>query len=107
MVVRGIEDGVQIDKKSINAAVSRVLNANESWNEILLCAQNPQLKIIISNTTEVGICLVKESIFLAPPVSFPAKLLAILWERFRYYNGSAEKGLVIIAMNWYQRMGSF
>lgn len=97
VVVRGIEDGVQIDKKSINAAVSRVLNANESWNEILLCAQNPQLKIIISNTTEVGICLVKESIFLAPPVSFPAKLLAILWERFRYYNGSAEKGLVIIA----------
>ncbi|MBY0480119.1 MAG: tagaturonate reductase [Chitinophagaceae bacterium] len=96
VIVRGIEDGKNVNKKIINAAISRVLNANNCWNEIVLCAENPDLKIILSNTTEVGISLLKESIFLNPPVSFPAKLLTILWKRYEYFNGSLEKGMVII-----------
>ncbi|MEI6088089.1 MAG: tagaturonate reductase [Bacteroidota bacterium] len=96
ILVRGIEDGKQVNKTIINAAISRVLTANENWNEILLFAQSPDLKIIISNTTEVGICLLKESIFLNPPNSFPAKLLAVLWNRFEYFRGDEEMGLVII-----------
>ena len=51
------------------------------WSELLASAANPELGIVISNTTEVGIQLVKESIFQTPPASFPAKLLAFLYER--------------------------
>ncbi len=96
ILVRGIEDGKQVNKTIINAAISRVLTANENWNEILLFAANADLKIIISNTTEVGICLLKESIFLNPPNSFPAKLLAVLWNRYKHFEGDIEMGLVII-----------
>ncbi len=95
--VRGIESGHQADDAIINASISRVLAASEQWSEILACAANPDLQIIISNTTEVGITLVdNDNVQASPPVSFPGKLLAFLLERYKYFNGSADSGMVII-----------
>jgi tagaturonate reductase len=96
VLIRGIEEGKKVNRKIINASISRVLTANEHWNEILLVAISNDLKIIISNTTEVGISFVKESIFSKPPKSFPAKLLSVLWVRFKQFEGDMGMGLVII-----------
>ena len=50
----------------------------------LALAKNPDMHMIISNTTEAGIeYLGTESLTDAPPRSFPAKLTALLWERFQ------------------------
>jgi tagaturonate reductase len=54
------------------------------------------MKIVISNTTEVGIQLVQDDINSEPPISFPGKLLAFLYERYNAFNGSAESGMVIV-----------
>jgi tagaturonate reductase len=54
------------------------------------------MQIIISNTTEIGIQLVNEDIRRHPPVSFPGKLLAFLYERFKAFNGSAHSGMIIV-----------
>jgi tagaturonate reductase len=94
--VRGLENGKVIDQPIICSAISRVLSAASQWDEILKAAANAQLQIIISNTTEVGIQLVEESVFQKPPSSFPAKLLAFLYERFKIFKGSPESGLIII-----------
>ncbi len=95
--IRGMVDGEQVDRVIINGSVSRVLSAGSDWKTILACAANPQLQVIISNTTEVGITLLdNDDIFAAPPISFPGKLLAFLLERYRKFNGSAESGMVII-----------
>jgi hypothetical protein len=93
---RGIEAGVSIDQQVICSAISRVLSAADHWTDIISAAANPQLQIVISNTTEVGVQLVKESIFREPPVSFPAKLLAFLYERFKIFNGDPSSGMIII-----------
>ncbi len=95
-LIRGYENGKKVNRTIINSSISRVLTANENWNEILLVASNPDLKVIISNTTEIGICLLRESIFLNPPISFPAKLLSVLWERYKYFGADDDKGMVII-----------
>src|SRR5687768_17273467 len=81
LCIRGIEAGKKVEENIICSAISRVLSAKQQWDEILKCAHNAEITIIISNTTEVGIQLVKESILQQPPVSFPAKLLAFLNER--------------------------
>ena len=95
--VKGIENGIEIEKNIINASISRVLNARSNWKEILECAHNLEMKIIISNTTELGIELVEDDdIKSFPPVSFPAKLLAFLYERYKAFNGNLESGMVII-----------
>lgn len=96
--IRGIENGVCVDEAVINASISRVLTADKQWHEILSCAASHHLKIIISNTTEVGIVLHNnDDVYAQPPVSFPGKLLAFLLERYKRFNGSAASGLVIIA----------
>lgn len=83
LCVRGIRDGKVIKENRICAAISRVLSAENEWSAILEAAIQPNLEIIISNTTEVGLTLVREGIHLSPPSSFPAKLTAILYQRWR------------------------
>lgn len=93
---RGVENGVQQDENIICSTISRVLSARSEWNKILQCAHNPQMQVIISNTTEVGIQLVHDDIQQLPPVSFPGKLLAFLHERYKAFAGSRQCGMVII-----------
>ncbi|PSL50247.1 tagaturonate reductase [Chitinophaga niastensis] len=94
--IKGITQGELVDKVLINAAISRVLQSNANWEEILDAVHQPALQTIISNTTEVGIQYVPEKIADGVPASFPGKLLAILWERFQYFNGSTNTGFVIV-----------
>ncbi len=94
--VRGVEHGQTVEENIVNASISRVLSAKTDWKRVLACAHNPDIKVVISNTTEVGIQLVQDDITAEPPISFPGKLLAFLHERFRAFNGSVSSGLVII-----------
>jgi tagaturonate reductase len=91
--IRGIQNGEVISENIVNEAITRVVSANDQWSEILQVAQSNDLEVIISNTTEVGIQYVPESIFASPPASFPAKLTAILYQR---YKASQNKALVIV-----------
>ena len=94
--VRGVDKGKTVEENIINASISRVLSAKTEWKKILACAHNPDMKIVISNTTEVGIQLVQDDINSEPPVSFPGKLLAFLYERFKAFGGTKESGMVIV-----------
>jgi len=96
LCVRGIEEGKKTEENIINASISRVLSARSQWKEILRCAHDPAMQVIISNTTEVGIQLVEDDVRSQPPVSFPGKLLAFLYERYQAFRGSADSGMVII-----------
>jgi tagaturonate reductase len=96
LCVRGIENNQNIEENIICSAISRVLSAKSQWQSVLDCAQNPNLQIVISNTTEVGIQLVQDDISATPPSSFPGKLLAFLYARFKAFGGKKEAGLVII-----------
>ena len=91
---RGINSNEE--KPVICAAISRVLHAKTQWQEIIETARQPALQVIISNTTEVGIQLVKEKIDAGSPESFPAKLLAFLYERYSAFDGSTESGMIIL-----------
>ncbi|MFN8243044.1 MAG: tagaturonate reductase [Ferruginibacter sp.] len=94
--VRGIMNGQPEEANIVCAAISRILSAKQEWNKVLECAHNPQMQVIISNTTEVGITLVHDDILRYPPVSFPGKVLAFLYERYKAFAGSRQCGMVII-----------
>lgn len=96
LCVRGVSQGKKVEETRINAAISRVLSAQEDWEEILECAHDGGMQVIISNTTEVGIQLVNDDIRRHPPLSFPGKLLAFLYERFQAFGGSPHSGMVIV-----------
>ncbi len=94
--VRGVDDGRPVEENVVCASISRVLSAKSQWAEVLRVAASPELQVVISNTTEVGIQLVNEDIQLLPPASFPGKLLAVLHARFKAFDGDVSRGLVIV-----------
>jgi tagaturonate reductase len=86
-----------VEERVLCAGVSRVLDASSEWEQVLKCAADPGIRLIVSNTTEAGIILdEKDKVDHAPPRSYPGKLLAALWTRWKALGGSAESGLVIV-----------
>ncbi len=84
LFLRGRENGCQVNHKRLISCVHRCLEPYQDYQALLDCAKNPALRFIVSNTTEAGIaydpaCQLND----APPSSFPAKLTAFLYERFR------------------------
>ncbi|GAC1439048.1 MAG: tagaturonate reductase [Sediminibacterium sp.] len=97
LLERGFEEGNRTERTGINASISRVLSAATQWEEVLACAANPAMQVIISNTTEVGIALVAaDAQTTGVPVSFPGKLFHFLLQRYEVFQGSKESGMVII-----------
>jgi tagaturonate reductase len=94
--LRGIINKETVKENIVNASISRVLHATQHWQQILACASNPEINIVISNTTEVGIQLVLENVTENVPTSFPGKLLKYLIERHKAFAGDASKGLIIL-----------
>jgi tagaturonate reductase len=94
---RGTEDGGVVKEKRIITAISRAIDPYKDFDEYLACAQNPDLRFIVSNTTEAGIVYRKEDRQNdRPPESFPAKLTLLLIERYKACGGDMSKGFVLL-----------
>lgn len=73
--------------------------------EQYICSE--QLKIVISNTTEAGIQYIEgDDIMAHPPKSFPAKMTALLYCRYKHFGGDSTKGLVIVCCELIEDNGS-
>ena len=94
--VRGLGNGVVVEENIICSAISRVISAKQQWKEVLETVHDPELNIIISNTTEVGLQLVKENINDGVPGSFPGKLLAVLQSRFTHLGNTERSKIVVV-----------
>ena len=79
-VARGSEG---VETRLINSIRGSV-SASEQWQDFLALGENPDLSLIVSNTTESGIrflsCPMPEG---SAPESFPARLTALLYRRYR------------------------
>ncbi|MBQ8128959.1 MAG: tagaturonate reductase [Clostridia bacterium] len=95
LYLRGSEKGEKVDAKRVISSVSRCLNPYAGdWDKVLELARSEDLDIIVSNTTEAGIVHDNESAFdQVPPVSFPAKLTRVLYERWK----AGRKGIVMLS----------
>ncbi|MBQ8800041.1 MAG: tagaturonate reductase [Lachnospiraceae bacterium] len=81
--LRGIENGQVVNECIKVTSISRGVDPYADYAEYLKLAHNPDMRVIISNTTEAGIeYLGTETFDDAPPKSFPAKLTRLLYERF-------------------------
>lgn len=94
LILRGIENGKEVCERTEINAVSRAVNPYHDFASFLSLAENPDLRFIISNTTEAGISFDETCQFTdKPAASFPGKLTQFLYQR--YQNGLP--GFVIFA----------
>lgn len=83
-VMRGLKDGVPTVDKKIIDCISRTVKPYDNYEKYLELADNPDFKIIVSNTTESGIAYREgEALADSPHISFPAKVTALLYRRFK------------------------
>ena len=106
-VVRGLdESGAPVSEYRTIACVQREINPATMYGDYLALAQLPELRFIVSNTTEAGIATNDSDAFGdAPPSSFPAKLARLLFDRYTYFNGSADKGVVLLPCELIEQNG--
>jgi tagaturonate reductase len=107
LLLRGLKNGEQIEKTEIITSISRGLNPYADWNGFLLCAANPDLRYVVSNTTEAGIAYNKSAFPIDEcPATFPAKVTAFLYERFKIFSGDKNKGMIFLACELIENNGS-
>ena len=98
LYLRGAENGQAVMKKRVITSVSRCIDPYRDFNVFMDCAKNPDLKYIVSNTTEAGIVYSDaDKITDAPAKSFPAKLTRFLYERFQIFGGKPDTGFVVLS----------
>lgn len=106
LYMRGVQNGKVVEQKEIITSISRGLNPYAEFAEYLKCAHNPELRFIVSNTTEAGIAFsAEDKITDAPPASFPGKLTLLLLERYKAFNGDVAKGFVLLPCELIDRNG--
>jgi len=97
LVSRGLVRGVPHEERRIIGSISRALSATDGWSAVLACARDPNISIIFSNTTEVGITLDESDEFDAmPPRSFPGKLARFLYERADTFAFAPSSGVIVV-----------
>ena len=84
LFLRGVDNGKVVDEHTHIDVISRCINPYKDYEEYLSLAKNPDSRFIVSNTTEAGIVYEDDNkLSDAPANSFPAKLTALLYERFK------------------------
>jgi tagaturonate reductase len=96
LYLRGIADGKTVNEHEVVTSVSRGINPYADWAAYLKTAGNPEMRFVVSNTTEAGIAYEPVEKPSACPASFPAKLTAWLARRFELLGGSADTGMVFL-----------
>jgi len=94
--LQGLEEGKPVNSLTRIDVISRALNPYSQNAAFMALADQPEIRFVISNTTEAGIafdpaCKLED----APASSYPGKLTQLLYRRFQTFNGDPTKGLII------------
>lgn len=94
--LQGILGGKAVDSIDLIDVISRGINPYRDFQDYLKLAEQPEMRFIISNTTEAGIAFDPSCKFSdAPASSYPGKLVQLLYHRYEYFRGDATKGFII------------
>ena len=106
VALKGIQQNKIFSETRLVTSVYTALNPYDSFENFLKKAENPDLRFIISNTTEAGITFSPSD--SNPEVlseSFPGKLTQLLFHRFKFFKGNSGKGLVLLPCELIEKNG--
>ena len=94
--LQGRENGKPVNTLERIDVISRALNPYSQNDAFMALADQPEIRFVISNTTEAGIafdpaCKLDDK----PASSYPGKLVQLLYRRYQTFNGDKTKGLII------------
>ena len=94
--LQGLDNGEPVNSLTKIDVISRALNAYTQNEEFMHLAEQPEIRFVISNTTEAGIAFDPTCKFTDKPASsYPGKLTQLLYHRYEYFKGDMSKGLIV------------
>lgn len=95
--LQGRQNGEAVNSLTRIDVISRALNPYSQNAAFMALADQPEIRFVISNTTEAGIafdpsCKLSD----APASSYPGKLVQLLYRRYQTFEGCPTKGLIIM-----------
>ena len=94
--LQGLDQGVAVDSLTMIDVISRALNPYTENEAFMKLAEQPEMRFIISNTTEAGIAFDPScKLTDVPASSYPGKLTQLLYHRFKTFHGDKTKGFII------------
>ena len=83
LYLRGLQDGTPVEEERVVECVTRGINPFRDTDEFFRCALNPDLRYIVSNTTEAGIEYIPgQSADDFAGTTFPGRLTMFMKKRF-------------------------
>ena len=96
-VLRGVQNGKPVEEFRKITSVRGCINPYTEYDEFMKQAENPDLRFFISNTTEAGIAYHEgDKLDDKPQVSYPGKVCAFLYHRYKAFGGAEDKGIIAI-----------
>ncbi|GHT85239.1 altronate oxidoreductase [Bacteroidia bacterium] len=94
--LQGIDRKKTVDSIDLIDVITCGINPYSQYDEYLKLAENPEMRFVISNTTEAGIafdaaCKLEDK----PAKSYPGKLTQLLYHRYKTFQGATDKGWII------------
>jgi tagaturonate reductase len=106
LVAKGLKNGQPVKDVQLIKSISRGINPYTQFDEYLKLAENPEMRFIVSNTTEAGIAFnAEDKADMTPPKSYPGKLTSLLYHRYKTFNGDNSKGFIILPCELIDRNG--
>lgn len=104
--LHGLQEGTLVTDRKLITCVTRAVNPYSEYDSYLALARQPDIRFIISNTTETGLTFAPDDQFTdTPPASFPAKLTAFLYHRFQHFEANPSKGCIILPCELVEQNG--
>ncbi|MBL7742013.1 MAG: tagaturonate reductase [Chitinophagaceae bacterium] len=105
--LEGIKDKKPVKEVSLVKCITGINNPYADYKTYESLFLSESLEMIVSNTTEAGIRYEEgEDLQAEPPASFPGKMTALLYKRFKKFNGDTSKGLSVICCELIEDNGS-
>jgi tagaturonate reductase len=106
VVLNGMQHGRTVSETRLISCVIDAFSPYDDFQRFLESARNPELRFIISNTTEAGIVFdAADADPYALADSFPGKVTQLLYHRFQTFQGAADKGLILIPCELIEKNG--
>ncbi len=96
VILEGVENGQPKREIRLIKSVQDVFSPTQNYDKYLEYIYSPDLRFVVSNTTEAGIRYEEDDVMADEPKTFPGKVTNFLYKRFKHFNGDPTKGLIFL-----------
>lgn len=94
--LEGVAEGTPRRETRLVSSVADAFSPADDPDRYIRYIMSPELRFVVSNTTEAGIRFEPDDPTSLTAVTFPAKVTAMLYHRFRHFKGDPSRGLIFL-----------